>query len=62
MLLPGDMLAHAEITTHAAFVGMGNQFQIWEPSTIEAVLRAVREKSPEERARLELPPVPGGER
>ena len=62
VLLPGDMLVHAGITTHAAFVGMGNQFQIWEPDAVEAVLRAVREKSPEERAKLELPPAPGGER
>ena len=62
VLLTADLLGHAGITTHAAFVGMGDLFRIWEPDTADAVLRGVREKSPEERAQLELPPAPGVDR
>ena len=36
VLLPAELLAHAGITTHAAFVGMGHEFQIWDPATFEA--------------------------
>lgn len=36
VLLPSELLAHAGITTHAAFVGMGHEFQIWDPATFEA--------------------------
>ena len=62
VLLTADLLDHAGITSHAAFIGMGDLFRIWEPDAAEAALRAVREKSPEERSRLELPPAPGGNR
>ena len=62
VLLPADMLTYAGIVTHASFVGMGDLFRIWEPDTADAALRTVREKSPEERAKLELPPLPGGSR
>ena len=62
VLLTADLLGHAGITTHAAFVGMGDLFRIWEPETAEAALRAVRQKSPEERAQLQLPPAPGSAR
>ena len=62
VLLPADLLAHANITTHAFFVGMGDLFRIWEPEAGNVALRKVQGKSPEERARLELPPAPGGER
>ena len=62
VLLPEELRAHAGITTLATFVGMGNIFQIWEPEAAAAVLRAVREMPPEERAKLTVPPAPGGER
>ena len=62
VLLTADLLDHAGITSHAAFIGMGDLFRIWEPDAAEAALRAVREKSPEERSQLELPPAPGGNR
>ena len=62
VLLTADLLEHCGITTHAAFIGMGDLFRIWEPDTADAALRAVREKSPEERAQLQLPPTPGVER
>lgn len=29
--LPKELLAHANITDSAVFVGLGNKFQIWEP-------------------------------
>lgn len=36
ILLPSDLLAHAGISSHAAFVGMGRTFQIWEPDAHKA--------------------------
>lgn len=36
ILLPADLLAHARITDHAAFVGRGKTFQIWEPAALDA--------------------------
>src|SRR5690606_13048604 len=35
ILLPADLLAHANITEQAAFVGRGKTFQIWEPKALE---------------------------
>ena len=32
ILLPKELLAHANITDSAVFVGLGNKFQIWEPN------------------------------
>ena len=60
--LTADLLAHAGITTHAFFVGMGHEFRVWEPETYNAMKSAEPEASPEERANLELPPAPGGNR
>ena len=61
VLLTEELRAHAGITALAAFVGMGNIFQIWQPEALDPVLRAVREMPPGERAKLKLPPAPGGE-
>jgi MraZ protein len=36
VLLPSELLSHAGISTHAAFVGMGHEFQIWDPATYDA--------------------------
>lgn len=36
ILLPADLLAHAGISDHVAFVGRGKTFQIWEPAALEA--------------------------
>jgi len=47
VLLPSELLAHAGITTHAAFVGMGHEFQIWDPATFEAAEDAEEEQSAE---------------
>ena len=62
VLLTADLLAHAGITTHALFVGMGHEFQVWEPEAHNAMKSATRERSPEALATLELPPPPGGNR
>ena len=45
VLLPAELLAHAGITTHAKFVGMGHEFQIWDPATFEAAEDAEEEHS-----------------
>lgn len=37
--LPKELLAHANISDNALFVGLGNKFQIWEPKAF-AVRRA----------------------
>ena len=31
IVIPSDLLKHAEITGRAIFVGRGNSFQIWNP-------------------------------
>lgn len=36
VMLPDDFLTHAGITDHAAFVGKGRFFQIWEPEALKA--------------------------
>ena len=51
IMLPEDLLLHANITDTAAFVGKAQTFQIWEPSA-----HAVLEAAAKERARLN-PPV-----
>lgn len=47
ILLPADLLAHANISDRASFVGRGKTFQIWEPEALEAhtikTLSTVRE-------------------
>jgi len=35
VLLPQDLLDHANITTEALFVGRGREFYIWEPSAYQ---------------------------
>ena len=62
VLLPGELLAHAGIATHAAFVGLGHEFQIWDPATLEAARKAEQGQSSEDAAEPELPPAPGGDR
>lgn len=34
--IPKDLLAHAHITDTALFVGLGNKFQIWNPTAFAA--------------------------
>ena len=53
VLLPAGLLAHAGITTHATFVGLGHEFQIWEPATYDASQESEEGQSAE--------PAPEGE-
>lgn len=32
--LPDELIAHAKISENAAFIGMGQSFQIWEPKAL----------------------------
>ena len=41
IVIPTDLLKHANITDRAVFVGRGNSFQIWNPDAF----RAVQEKA-----------------
>ena len=60
VLLTRAMIERLGITSHAAFVGLGDRFQIWEPEVLEPVRREAETRVTEELGRLELPPVPGG--
>jgi MraZ protein len=44
IVLPETLRAHAGLATHVAFVGLGQKFQMWEPSRFEARRAAAREK------------------
>jgi MraZ protein len=44
IVLPETLRAHASLSTHVAFVGLGQKFQMWEPSRFEARRAAAREK------------------
>ena len=43
-ILPERLREHAGITTHITFVGLGEKFQMWEPSRFEAHLAEARQK------------------
>jgi MraZ protein len=57
ILLPEHFLAHAHISESAAFVGLGQTFQIWEPARFAAHREAVSERTRREGTRL--PPLGG---
>lgn len=44
ILLPQSLVAHANLASEAAFVGMGRSFQIWEPKALQDFQTAAREK------------------
>lgn len=62
VLLPEELLAHAGITTHAAFVGMGHEFQIWDPAALDAAGDAEEEGSGASPAGPGSPQASGGDR
>ena len=35
IILPAELMDHAGLGEHAAFVGMGHKFQIWEPKALK---------------------------
>jgi len=44
IVLPEALRAHAGLSTHVAFVGLGQKFQLWEPARFEARRTGAREK------------------
>ena len=44
IVLPESLRAHAGLTTHIAFVGLGSKFQMWEPARFEERRQRAREK------------------
>jgi MraZ protein len=44
IVLPEELRAHAGLSTHVAFVGLGQKFQMWEPARFEARRASAREK------------------
>jgi MraZ protein len=57
IIMPNKLMAHAEITDQAAFVGQGDRFQIWQPAAADAFKRQSRERALRHRGRLK--PVGG---
>jgi MraZ protein len=49
IVLPEALRAHAGISTHVTFVGLGQKFQMWEPARFDA--RRVRAREKVERHR-----------
>lgn len=58
IMLPEVLAEHAGITEHAAFVGQGRGFQIWEPERFKAHQAELRERA--RRQGVTLLPAPGG--
>ncbi len=58
ILVPEDLLAHANITETAAFVGKGQTFQIWEPGAHTALLADIRNRAQKSPPTLRLSPAP----
>jgi MraZ protein len=54
VVLPEEILAHANITEFAAFVGMGKTFRIWEPEALKAFQAEARARAMAQRPQLPL--------
>jgi MraZ protein len=60
ILLPEALRAHAGLSTHVAFVGLGQKFQMWEPARFEQRRAGAREKVRDHRKLLAAgSPLPG---
>ncbi|MGF1593615.1 MAG: division/cell wall cluster transcriptional repressor MraZ [Kiloniellaceae bacterium] len=55
IILPEDFRVHAGIADKAAFVGMGDLFQIWEPGRLAVHKAAARQRAREQRLTLPHP-------
>jgi transcriptional regulator MraZ len=60
IMLPQGLAEYAGITEHAAFVGQGKTFQVWEPERFKAHQAELRERA--RRQGVTLPPPPGDRR
>ncbi|MFP6707777.1 MAG: division/cell wall cluster transcriptional repressor MraZ [Alphaproteobacteria bacterium] len=54
IILPQQLLQHADITTMATFAGRGATFQIWAPEAYEIYEVEATERAREQAARFEL--------
>ena len=50
--LPEDLVRHAQLDDAAAFVGLGNCFEIWEPRALELRKVQARRATAERRGQL----------
>jgi transcriptional regulator MraZ len=57
IVLPADLAQHASIGDSAAFVGLGDSFQIWEPGRFAEHLASLRERARRQGTRI--PPLGG---
>jgi MraZ protein len=56
VILPPDLAQFAAITDSVAFVGVGRNFQLWEPGRFTDYAALVRERAREQGTRI--PPLP----
>ncbi|MDR3435782.1 division/cell wall cluster transcriptional repressor MraZ [Telmatospirillum sp.] len=61
VVLPEEIMAHANITEQAAFVGKGKTFQIWEPEALKAHTAAARARAMQNRPQISLRASPAAE-
>lgn len=59
VVLPGELCAHAEITSEALFVGRGSRFQIWSPELYEKHRGNAFARAREKGTTLNLGPARG---
>lgn len=58
IIVPEDLLAHANITGPVAFMGIGSRFQLWEPAAAAERRANARERT---REASRVPQVPAGQ-
>lgn len=62
IMLPQALAEHAGIADHAAFVGQGRTFQIWEPERFKTHQDELRERARRQGVTLPPPSLPGDRR
>jgi len=62
VMLPQVLAEYAGISEHAAFVGQGRTFQIWEPERFKTHQDELRERARRQGVTLPPPPPPGDRR
>jgi MraZ protein len=60
VVLPEELLSHADISKDVLFVGRGARFQIWQPKAYEAHHRKAFERAAARGATIRLRPEPDG--
>lgn len=53
IVLPRDLISFAKMTDTAAFIGLGNKFQMWEPGALDARIKNARTQV--QKKKLTLP-------